>query len=77
MDDYIVRMMDLPGDIHAVCVLDRDGIAMIYINSQLSPEARRAAFDHEMRHVARNDFFNHLTIQDAESGALVEEPEVI
>jgi len=64
--DYVVRMMSLPGDIHAAVTFDNDGRANIYVNTDMSPEAQRRALDHEMTHVARDDLYSHMTIRDAE-----------
>lgn len=64
--EYIVRMVDFPGDIKGVTRLSPDGFANIYINDQLSPEARRKAFDHEANHVDNNDFYNEKPITEIE-----------
>ena len=64
--EFIVRMIRLPGDIHGAVRLSEDGFANIYINDQLSPKARRKAFDHERRHIEQDDFFNGKDIKDVE-----------
>ena len=64
--EYIVRMVNLPGDIGGAVRLSEDGFANIYINDQLSPSARRKAFRHEVRHIANNDFYNESAIRDVE-----------
>ena len=45
-DDYIVRMIQFTGDIHGAVRVDNDGFASIYINDDLSREARQRAFRH-------------------------------
>jgi hypothetical protein len=64
--EYFVRMVKLPGDIAGAVRLSADGVANIYINDQLSPEARRRAFDHERRHIENNDFYNDEPIDRIE-----------
>ena len=64
--EYVVRLINLPGDIKGVVRLSDDGFANIYINDQLSPEARRLAFEHETRHIDRDDFYNSEPIQKIE-----------
>ena len=66
-DDYIVRLVDLPGTIYGCTRLSPDGFANIYINAKLSPEAQRKAFLHEMRHLERGDFYNDLSIYEIEA----------
>lgn len=64
--EYAVRMVNLPGSIHGAVRLSEDGFANIYINDQLSPMARRRAFDHERRHIDNGDFYNDLPIWEVE-----------
>ena len=64
--DYIVRMIDLPGDINACVRMDEDGFGNIYINDRLSPDAKRKAFEHECRHIERDDMDNDLSIHQVE-----------
>lgn len=64
--DYIVRMINLPGDINSAVRLSEDGFGNIYINDQLSPKEKRKAFDHEIRHLEREDFWNGLPISEIE-----------
>lgn len=75
--DYVIRMMSLPGDIHAAVTFDNDGRANIYVNTDMSPEAQQRALAHEMRHVARDDLHNHMTIFDAERDELTEDPGIL
>ena len=64
--EFVVRLVNLPGDIGGAVRLSDDGFANIYINDQLSPNARRKAFAHEMRHIENNDFYNDKPIQEIE-----------
>lgn len=63
---YRVYMVKLPGDVRGACRLDADGFASIYINDDLSPKAKKAAFRHEMRHLDREDHTNPDSIQEVE-----------
>lgn len=60
--DYHVYMIPFPGDIKAAVRIDSEGYASIYINDYLSPEAKKRAFLHEIRHIERDDFYNSLPI---------------
>ena len=66
--EYAVRLLNLPGDVSGVVRLSEDGFANIYINDQLSPQAKRMAFDHEARHIENDDFYNSESIRDIERG---------
>lgn len=65
--EYSVYMVPFPGDIHGAVRVDPDGYPSIYINDWLGPEGRRAAFDHEMRHIENDDFFNSRSIREVEN----------
>jgi len=69
-DEYRVYLVHLPGTIHGACRIDKDGFPSIYINDALSPEAKKAAFRHEMRHIERDDFYNNKSITEVESDDL-------
>lgn len=43
----------------------------------MSPEAQQRAMAHEMRHVARDDLHNHLTIWDVERDDFAEDPGIL
>ena len=66
--EYAVRMVNFPGDMHGCVRLTSDGSEFpnIYINDQLSPSARRKAFDHEMHHLENEDFYNDRQIDEVE-----------
>ena len=67
-DDYRVVMIRFPGDVLAAVRVDADGYPTVYINDALSMPARREALRHELQHIRRGDFCNHLTIYDVENG---------
>jgi len=66
--EYACRVVNLPGAVPACTKLTRDGSEFpnIYINDQLSPMARRRAFDHEMNHLEDEDFYNERPITEIE-----------
>lgn len=64
--NYRVYMMPFPGDIKAAVRVDADGYPSIYINDALSPQAKKRAFLHELRHIRRDDMYNDMTIEDVE-----------
>ena len=64
--EFIVRMVNLPGDIHGAVRLSEDGFANIYINDQLSPMAKMKAFRHETRHIENDDFYNDEPVSKIE-----------
>lgn len=66
-DEYTVHLMPFPGDIKAAVRVDVDGYPSIYINDYLSPQAKKKALEHELRHISRDDFYNDLSITEVES----------
>lgn len=52
----IVREMKMPATVRAFTVPDADGNFNIYINKDLSDDAKKKSLDHEKRHISRNDF---------------------
>lgn len=68
-DGYRVYFVPFTGDIKAVLRLDPEGYPSIYINDALSPEAKKKAFMHEMRHFSRGDMFSDRAIEEVEKYA--------
>ena len=66
MEETIVRLKDLPCGINGMTILDSDGNYNVYINARLSIDDQKKAYRHELRHISRDDFYNDLTIQEAE-----------
>jgi hypothetical protein len=65
-DDYRVYLVKLPATVRGAVRIDNDGFASIYINEQLSPQAKKAAFLHEIRHLQNDDMFNNKSIYEVE-----------
>lgn len=68
-EDYTVRLVMFPGDIRAAVRLDDEGYPTIYINDALSPEAKKRAFLHELKHIENDDHYNDKPIEEAERDA--------
>ena len=68
-DDYNVVFLRLPGNVLSVLRLDCNGYPTVYINEQLSIEARRVALRHELAHYDADDLYSAVTIYDAEKRA--------
>lgn len=66
MDEVIVRLQDMPTKMKGVTLLDESGDYNVYINSRLSADSQREVLNHEMLHIRRDDFYNDLTIREAE-----------
>lgn len=66
MDEVIVRLQDMPIRMKGVTLLDESGDYNVYINSRLSADSQREVLNHEMLHIRRDDFYNDLTIREAE-----------
>lgn len=65
--DYIVRVLDFPdATVGGSVVEDSEGFHNIYINARRTTEAQRESFIHELRHIARDDFHNDLSIAEVE-----------
>ena len=65
--EYHVYLVKLPGSVRGAVRLDADGFASIYINDDLSPQAKKATLRHEIRHLKRNDHTNEKPIREVES----------
>lgn len=66
-DEYRVYFVAFPATIRAACRIDETGFPSIYINDALSPQAKKAAFLHELNHIKRNDHYNDKTIKRIEA----------
>jgi hypothetical protein len=65
-DDYRVYLVKLPATVRGAVRIDNEGFASIYINEQLSPQAKKAAFLHEIRHLQNDDMYNDKSIYEVE-----------
>ena len=76
MNDIIVRLQDMPIGIKGVTLLDEAGDYNVYINSRLSVATQHKAYLHELQHIKRNDFYNDLSIFEAEQISYITSVEV-
>lgn len=56
--EEIVRLVDLPYGVVSLTLMDTDGIANIYINARYNDTMRRKGYDHERKHISRDDWNN-------------------
>ena len=68
-DEYRVYMVPFPPTVRGAVRLDENGFPSIYINDSLSPQARKAALLHEIRHIERADHTSRKSIRRVESDA--------
>ena len=69
MESKILRLAPLPPRVNAVTVVDANGDFNIYVNENLSLEARRSAYDHELEHIRREHFFTDIPVEECEREA--------
>lgn len=65
--DYVVRLVKLPGRVRAFTTIDIDGLYNIYVNISLSKAAQAASFRHEVGHIVKNDLFNRTDVRIVEA----------
>ena len=53
---FFIREMKMPLTIRAFTVPDENGDYNIYINNNLSDEAKEKSLKHEKKHIENNDF---------------------
>ena len=66
MDRIFTRLIELPLTIRAYTSLDPDGNYNIYLNSRLSNAMQKKAYEHELKHISRDDFADFKTLDEAE-----------
>ena len=66
-DEYHIRQIDLPYTVKALVSMGEDGFYNVYVNSRLSAEEQYKAAAHELRHIARDDFYNAQDIRSIEA----------
>jgi hypothetical protein len=67
MNNIFIREMKMPLTIRAFTLPDANGDFNIYINDELSDEAKRKSFEHEKAHIINNDFFSGETARTIEA----------
>lgn len=66
MDNIYLRYIALPPTVKGLTVQDESGDYNVYVNARLTYEANRQTLQHEIKHIAGNDFSNFLHIKDIE-----------
>ena len=56
MSSVIIRQIKMPLTVRAFTLPDANGDFNIYINEDLSDEAKKKSLAHEKKHIKRNDF---------------------
>lgn len=65
--EYRVYVVQMPPGIRGAVRISPDGFFNVYISDALSPAARRRTLDHELNHIARDDFFSDRPIEEIEN----------
>lgn len=69
MNDYYVRITELPDRVGGVSVPNNDGSFDIYINSLLPPGQQQETLEHELEHIRREHFYLDIPIGQIERQA--------
>lgn len=64
------RLVNLPHHVPGLAAVDEDGEPMIFLNARHTWEQNLRTYEHELQHIGRDDFYNGLTIIEAESPAI-------
>ena len=67
MDEYRVRLVDLPSRVGGMVSMDDEGFYNIYLNARLTRERQRKALRHELEHIADDDLYNTRPIEVVEN----------
>ncbi len=64
--EYLTIFKDLPTQIKALTVKDRDGGYTVIVNSRLNYEQQQQSFLHELRHIINCDLEKDCSIDELE-----------
>ena len=64
--DYFIRFRIMPPKIYAFITPNDDGTFSVYLDPRRSYYQRKQDLDHELRHIANDDFYNGLPIYQIE-----------
>ena len=67
--DVFVRIISMPCRVRGIVIPNDDGTFSVYINERLDHVARHKAYEHELRHIAFDHFYDEKTIAEVESEA--------
>ena len=69
-NEYAVHLINFPPSVLAAVVALADGTFDIFINDALSPQLRKQALEHEIRHIDAGHLYNDVyTIEEMEREA--------
>lgn len=63
-----IREIKMPLSVRAFTMLDNNGDFNIYVNMDLSEEAKKKSLEHEKTHIKRNDFYKDIPVKLIEAG---------
>jgi len=66
MSEIIARLIDLPYHVPGLACVDENGEPMIYLNARLTSVQHIRTYDHELRHINRDDLYNDNSIEAVE-----------
>lgn len=55
-DEIFVYLISMPSKVHECVTPNPDGSYSVFINESLSPDARKKAYKHAIKHISGNDF---------------------
>ena len=67
MDAIITRIIDMPTGVKGMTVKDENDDYNIYLNARYSPDQQADAFQHEVEHIRRGDFYTDKSVGEKES----------
>ena len=65
--DYFIYYMEMPPGIYACVTPNDDCTFSVYLDPRRSKMQLKNDIDHELRHIAREDFYNNLPIHIIEA----------
>lgn len=66
--DYTVRVIPFPvNTVGGMVIPNDDGSFSVYINANLSQQRQKEALDHELKHIAEDDFYRGTPIAEIEN----------
>lgn len=66
IEDYVIRLVDMPITVDGLTIKDENDIYNIYINSRICQAQRINTFRHEMKHIRKHHFESELPVKDIE-----------
>lgn len=72
MENIYLRYISLPSTVKGLTVKDEAGNYNIYLNTRLTRESNQQTLQHEIQHIANNDFqrLSHIILHSIELGEL-------